>query len=355
MSHSLASNTATANIVVALQDQEGRLGYGEGVPRAYVTGEEVGPSLQALRQELAPALMGREAAPQEALGLLESLAGPELLDRFPAAACALETALLDLAGQESGRPLSALLDGDAPGPVTYSAVVPLLEPEPLAWVLSRIKTLGLKQIKIKVDQQVSVERVAQVRAALGPDAHLRVDANGSWQAAEAVELIQAMAPYGVEAVEQPVTKQDLEGLAQVTAQVEPLVLADESLCTLAQAQKLIQRRAVGGFNLRLSKCGGPARTRKLLEMARQAGMACMLGCQVGELGVLSAAGRHFASIHPELIYLEGSLTRFFLPQDIIAQDLTFGPGGQAPPLRGPGLGVQVEKASLRGCEVFALN
>jgi muconate cycloisomerase len=81
----------------------------------------------------------------------------------------------------------------------------------------------------------------------------------------------------------------------------------------------------------------------------------MLGCQVGELGVLSAAGRHFASIHPELLYLEGSLTRFFLPQDVIAQDLTFGPGGQAPPLSGPGLGVRVQEESLRATQIFSLS
>jgi len=355
VSHSLASNTATANILVALQDQQGRLGYGEGVPRAYVTGEEVGESLRALEQEMAPRLLGREAAPELALGLVESVLGPELVERFPAAACALETALLDLAGQESGRPLSAWLGEAKPGPVTYSAVVPLLEPEPLARVLGQVKALGLQQVKIKVDQEFSVERVAQVRAALGAGARLRVDANGSWRAEQAVELIQAMAPYGLEAVEQPVPKEDLEGLAQVTAQVEPLVLADESLCTEAQARELIQRRAVGGFNLRLSKCGGPARVLRLLDMARQAGLACMLGCQVGELGVLSAAGRHFASIHPELLYLEGSLTRFFLPQDVIAQDLTFGPGGQAPPLSGPGLGVRVQEESLRATQIFSLS
>jgi L-Ala-D/L-Glu epimerase / N-acetyl-D-glutamate racemase len=355
VSHSLANNTATANILIEVEDREGLKGYGEGVPRSYVTGEEVPQSLDALEQQLAPLAVGREIQPAQALGFVESAAPPGLVDRFPAASCALEIALLDLAGKQAQKPLSALLSGSPPQPVTYSAVVPLLEPQHLAMVLDQVQVMGLNQIKIKVSNHGAVERVAQVRDALGPEVRLRVDANGSWQASEAVAIIEAMEPFGVESVEQPVPKEDLEGLAMINRRVRPLVMADESMCTAAQARELIDRRAVGAFNLRLSKCGGPARTKRLFNMAQQAGLACQLGCQVGELGLLSAAGRHFASLLPELIHLEGSLTRFFLPRDVIRQDLTFQAGGQAPCLTGAGLGVEVDEAALADSLMFSLN
>ncbi len=355
VSHSLANNTATANIVVEVEDQDGLKGYGEGIPRSYVTGEGVADSLQALEQELAPLVMGGDIPADQVLGFVESTAGSQVADRFPAAVCALEIALLDLAGKQTQKPLSALLGNSPPQPVIYSAVLPLLEPEQLAMVLEQVQAMGLNQIKIKVSNHDAVERVAQVRSALGPDARLRVDANGSWQAEEAVAIIDAMKPYGVETVEQPVPKQDLEGLALVSRRVGPLIMADESVCTAAQARELIERRAVGAFNLRLSKCGGPARTRRLFELAQEAGLACQLGCQVGELGVLSAAGRHFASLLPELIHLEGSFTRFFLPRDVINEDLTFANKGQAPPLSGAGLGVVVDPAALDDSLLFSLN
>lgn len=355
MSHSLADNTATDNIVVALVDEKGRVGYGEGVPRSYVTGETVQGSLEALEQDLAPLALGASLEPELALGWLQEQAGPQMLDRCPAAACALETALLDLAGQTLERPVSALLSNNPPAPVTYSAVIPLLPQEVMPAILGQAKAMNFKQVKVKVQRKGAVELVAQVRRALGPQVHLRVDANGAWSAAEAVEIITAMAPSKVEAVEQPVPKDDLEGLAKVTAAVKPLVLADESLCTMDDARRLVENRATGGFNLRLSKCGGPARTTALLEMASWEGMACMLGCQVGELGLLSALGRHFASVHQGLIYLEGSLTRFFMDQDLIRQDLTFGPGGQAPILPGPGLGVEVDASALNGSQAFSLS
>ncbi|MFH2127878.1 MAG: enolase C-terminal domain-like protein [Pseudomonadota bacterium] len=355
VSHSLADNTATDNIVVALVDGQGRVGYGEGVPRSYVTGETVQGSLEALQRDLAPLVLGASLEPEEALGWLEKRGGPKLVDRCPAAACAVETALLDLAGRAMERPVSALLSADPPAPVTYSAVIPLLPPEVLSAILAQAKALDFKQVKVKVQRRGAAELVAQVREALGPQVSLRVDANGAWSAAEAVENIGAMAPSRVEAVEQPVAKGDLEGLAKVTAAVEPLVLADESLCTMADAHRLVENRATGGFNLRLSKCGGPARTTALLEMASWEGLACMLGCQVGELGLLSALGRHFASVHAGLIYLEGCLTRFFMDRDLIREDLTFGPGGQAAILPGPGLGVEVDAAALNGSRAFSLS
>lgn len=355
VSHSLADNTATDNIVVALVDNQGRVGYGEGVPRSYVTGETARGSLEALKRELAPMVLGAGLEPREALGWLERRGGPELLDRCPAAACALETALLDLAGQALGLPVSALLSDQPPAMVTYSAVIPLLPSKMLPVILEQTKALGMSQVKIKVQRQGAPELVARVRQVLGPGVRLRVDANGAWSAGEAVEIIQALAVSQVEAVEQPVAKDDLEGLAQVTASVEPLVLADESLCNMGDARGLLERRAVGGFNLRLSKCGGPARTLALLDLAGREGLACMLGCQVGELSLLSALGRHFAAVHPQMIYLEGSLTRFFMDRDLTSQDLTFGPGGQAPPLRGPGLGIEVDPDALKGSLAFTVS
>lgn len=354
VSHSLAENTATANIVLALSDDSGRVGYGEGVPRGYVTGEKVEGSLAALQGRLGPLLLDQEIEPDQALGWLGRTAGAPALDACPAAACALETALLDLAGQHLDLPISALLSDRPPAPVTYSAVVPLLPPELLPTILAQVKALGLEQVKVKVEARGGRGLVAKARDALGPGARLRVDANGAWSPGEAVEQINGLASLGVEAVEQPMAAGDPQGLARIKAAVEPMLIADESLCTRADAQALIAADAVGCFNLRLSKCGGPARTLELMGMAAEAGLKCMLGCQVGELGILSALGRHFASVHPNLAYLEGSLTRFFLDRDLIAQDLTFGPQGHGPVLTGPGLGVTVLPEALEPGLQFTL-
>ena len=344
--HSLARHDSTSNLIVKLTDETGLCGFGEGVPRDYVTGETVEAALDALRDSLLPGLVGRSFELDEVLGFLSRVFEEDVLDACPAAVCAAELALLDLAGRFFDLSVGRMLGPAGGNELTYSAVIPLTTLDQLQEILGLVQSLGLSQVKIKVGRDDDLERVAFIRKVLGPEVSLRVDANGGWSVSEAVALIGSLAEIGVEAVEQPVSGDDIEGLAEVTRRVSPLVLADESVCTPAQARTLIKKRAVGGFNLRLSKCGGPARTLQLLNLARQAGLPYQLGCQVGELGLLSAAGRHLALAQPGFTYLEGALTGFVLDKDIIAEDITFGYGGKLEALTEPGLGVGVVESRL---------
>ena len=100
------------------------------------------------------------------------------------------------------------------------------------------------------------------------------------------------------------------------------------------------------FNIRLSKCGGLLASLEIAELARQSGISYQLGCQVGETGILSAAGRHFASCVDDVKYLEGSYAKFLLAEDIVAEDISLGYGGFVRPLTGTGLGVTVNEKVL---------
>jgi muconate cycloisomerase len=125
------------------------------------------------------------------------------------------------------------------------------------------------------------------------------------------------------------------------------VIADESLCTLSDAQELIKLKACRLFNLRLSKCGGLGNALKIKKMADKAGILCQLGCQVGETSILAAAGRHFALAANNLVYVEGSFAPLLLAQDTCRPPVTFGVAGRGKPLPGPGLGIQVEEQYLK--------
>ena len=104
-------------------------------------------------------------------------------------------------------------------------------------------------------------------------------------------------------------------------------------------------------NLRLSTCGGFVRTHELAALAQREGLGYQLGCQVGETGILSAAGRHFAASVGNIRYLEGSYDRYLVKERLTTEDLTFGRGGFAPALQGPGLGVTIDEAALRRATV----
>ncbi len=84
----------------------------------------------------------------------------------------------------------------------------------------------------------------------------------------------------------------------------------------------------------------------LAQYAKRHGLSCQLGCQVGESAVLSAAGRHFACSVAGLLYLEGSYDRHLVREALSTRDITFGWGGKASALPGPGLGITISPAAV---------
>jgi L-Ala-D/L-Glu epimerase len=105
------------------------------------------------------------------------------------------------------------------------------------------------------------------------------------------------------------------------------------------------------FNVRLSKCGGLIPTLRIMGLAQRNGLGLQLGCHPGETGILSAAGRHVASNIRGIRYVEGSYDRHVLAANLIVEDITFRYGGWAPPLAGPGLGINVDPQALERMSV----
>ena len=345
--HKLATHTGSDNLVVRLTTDQGISGFGEGIPRDFVTGETLEASLAFLRENLGPAILALPAvSPATLLSSLRLLQEKSAADTAPGAFCALETALLDAAGHTWGQPLAKLLGYRAQDRLTYSAVLPLTAGPQLAQFLELVRVQGMQYVKLKVGEDNDLETLSQARSVLGKEVDLRVDANGAWSAAEAIARIREMAPFRLSAVEQPVAKDNVEGLRQVQEGVELPIMADESVCTLADADRLIRLKACQMFNLRLSKMGGITTADRIKEAAEAAGIRCQLGCHVGETSILAAAGRHFALTRGPLSYLEGSFAPFLLTRDPVEEPVAFGRGGMGLPLPGPGLGIRVKEEVL---------
>jgi L-alanine-DL-glutamate epimerase-like enolase superfamily enzyme len=268
----------------------------------------------------------------------------------PAACCALELAILDAAGKTWGQPVAKFFGGERE-PLVYSAIIPMMNQPSFHRLLHLIRDTRMSFVKIKVGNDQDLAVLSLAREILGHEVDLRVDANGAWSVEEAEERIGAMIPYGISAVEQPVPKSDMAGLKRLSDRMDTLVIADESLCIERDAKDLASLCACKVFNLRLSKCGGILAAHRMFEIGQKQGIAAQLGCQVGETGILSAAGRQFAMSH-KLRYLEGSYSNYILKEDIVNEPLEFGPGGIARPLIGPGLGIKVNEEALERLTVM---
>ena len=344
--HYLAERTHSENLLVKVVTDSGVVGYGEGIARQYVTGETTATSLAFLRDHLIPQSNGLHWDDSEDLlvTLGELISEPNRA-QAPAACCALELAILDAAGKTWGQSVAKLLGGEKQ-PLVYSAVIPMMSQPSFHRLLHLIRDLHMTFVKIKVGNERDLAVLSLAREILGHEVDLRVDANGAWSAEEAEQRLDAMMAYGVSAVEQPVPKDDLPGLKLVSDRMGIPVIADESLCLEHDAEDLASLRACQVFNLRLSKCGGILAADRMFAIGQENGIAAQLGCQVGETGILSAAGRQFA-MSRKLRYLEGSYSNYLLKEDIVNEPVEFGPGGVAQPLSGPGLGIKVNEEALQ--------
>jgi len=350
--HNLATHQGSDNLVLRVTTAAGMSGFGEGVPRTFVTGEVLSDSLAFLRRILAPSLVAREfPSAQALLQDLRHLYEHVQARRYPAAFCAFETALLDAAGRTWDMPVTGLIGPKLRTSLEYSAVIPLMPPESMRHLLRLVKMNSMRFVKLKVGTDDDLVNLRLIREELGDNVDIRVDANSAWTPSEAIARLKEMQPYGISAVEQPVAKTDFAGLKQVSEAVRIPVIADESLCNEDDAQGLIGLKACRIFNLRLSKCGGLGTATRISRMAEAAGIVCQLGCHVGETSILSAAGRQFALTVPHLSYVEGSFSPYLLVRDVVSQPVVFGGGGMAGELPGPGLGIDVLESALEALAV----
>ncbi|HQR06340.1 MAG TPA: dipeptide epimerase [Gemmatales bacterium] len=358
--HASHERHETANLVVEYHLDNGIVGYGEGVPRDYVTGETVESGLAVLRHSQLTGLKESPATFAEAVARIEQLPlkNPSIDDprgiATNAVRCALELGYLDAYCQHFKEPLSAVTKLIAPeiyepkDRIQYSIAITSATGGKLVGQALTYRLFGFHQCKVKVgiEGQDDVARLRNIRKWMGPGMHLRLDANEAWKVEEVAEHWKALSPFTIGWVEQPVLHEAIGELAKVRKNLEMKVMLDESLCGMQDAERCAGEGWGDLFNLRLSKCGGFIRTLKLASFAAKHGLGTQLGCQVGESAILSAAGRQFACSVKGLQALEGSFDRWLVKESLGNKDITFGMGGHAPALHGPGLGISINPQAV---------
>lgn len=346
--HALKKRDLSESIFVKVTLDDGVTGFGESLPREYVTGNTQDSVFNILSAYSRP-LIGAELGGQEpGVNFVKDISGIEAEAR-----CALEIALLDCLGRSCSKPMYRLLGDPINRKFSYSMVISGESVFKAALVSMFARVNGYRFIKVKVGVSHDEDRVRMVRNLSGA-ADIRVDANGAWDAARALEEIRMLRKYGISSIEQPTPKGDNNAMQEVADFCPEPVIADESLCTVEDALTLTQTRACDIFNVRLSKCGGIFRSLNIIKIAEDSGMGYQIGCQVGESGILSSAARHAASVVKNVVFMEGSYAKYLLKEDIIEEDLT-PKRGVGYTLEKPGLGVNVREDILRKYSVKSVS
>lgn len=303
-----STSTETHNVIVKIITDYEVVGWGESSPSKRVTGESAETVIEAL-DKLAPKLVG--TCP---LRIEQNIERMDLLvEGNPAAKASVDMALYDILGKTGRKPLFMLMGGYR-SEVMTDITLGIKSPNEMAKDALIAVQKGFKALKVKVGTNPSedVERVKMVREAVGSDVELRVDANQGWTPKEAMDVLTEIAKCDVEFVEQPVSAEDVRGLASVRKHSSIPVMADESVHSPADALRLIQAEAVDMINIKLMKSGGIHKARKIAEVAEAAGVPCMIGCMSeSELGITAAV--HLAAAIRNIRYAD-------LDSDLLLRD-----------------------------------
>lgn len=357
--HARAERRSTENII-ARAESGGAVGWGEGVPRSYVTGENANNAL-AFARDLAQrtSRAGAEAdlsSVENVVAFVREHVCPPPADASHNAACsAIELAVLDATLRRLETPLwkvaQRVLPSDlvgTPTPVRYSIVISSETLKSMRRKALLYRLYGFRSVKLKVaGGGPDVQRITAARRTLGDRIDLRLDANGGWNCDEALRVLRECASCSISAVEEPLPVGDEDGLRRLRDEPGVKIMLDESFTKLADVDRAGKGALADILNVRISKCGGFISALDCIARAKEVGLACQLGCMVGESAILSAAGRQLAQVVPSLRFLEGSYDRHLLRENVARGDLTFGYGGQAPPIDGPGLGIDVDESAVR--------
>lgn len=336
----LGTSAVSEHAIVFVETDVGITGIGEASSVFRRRGNLLARDIDAA---IAPAVIGEDPTRIRRLaGRIEAS-----IDGAEEAKAAVEMALWDITGKHLSVPVYALLGGKVRDRVPLSYSVPFGEPDQMAAFAAERVRAGHRTIKVKIGNGHArdIAAVAAVRAAIGPDVRLRVDANMALPTAkDAIRLVAAIDQYDIELVEQPLAPRALSAMAEVRRGIVPPLMADESIRTPGDAMDVIRHGAADIANVYVSEAGGLLAASKIFTLCEAAGLPCMIG-SMPEFGIGTAAQIHLGVAMTNLGPDSDTCGSLYHAEDLLVSPLRIEDGFAYPP-EGPGLGVEIDMSVL---------
>ena len=271
------SHDAYRTVMVRLIDHDGQEGWGEAAPQRFY-GETPETVLAALE-------VYATVLPDDPFDLEDAEARfATVLTGNNSARAALSTALHDLAGKRLGVPVYRLWGLDPAKCPISTFTIGIDTPERMRMKVQEAEQYPVLKIKVGTPDDLAILRA--IREVTTKE--LRVDANSGWTRKQAIRMLPVLEEFGVTVLEQPLERDDLEGLAEVTRHSRLPVIADESCLVAADIPGLVGK--VDGINIKLAKTGSLREALRMIAIARAHHMMVMVGCMIeSSIGITAAA------------------------------------------------------------------
>jgi len=285
-------------IVVRVKTRSGIVGYGETAPTFAITGDSTKSILEAINL-IKKNLLGRSVLDfNELLKIVHNST-----EKNFSAKSAIEIALYDIFAQNVKMPLYSMLGGSKKNFKT-GITISLNEKNVMVQDSREAVENGYKSLKIKLgsDYKEDIKRIEAISHVISKDISIKLDANQGWSREESVKFLNAIEDKEIliELIEQPVKKDDLEGLKYIKNRTTIPLLADESVFSPKDAIRILEEEAVDFINIKLDKCGGISKAMLIADICKTYGVKCMIGCML-EGSISVGAAVHVASARSDTI------------------------------------------------------
>lgn len=268
---------------------------------------------------------------------------------------AFDMALYDIASKNAGMPLYQFLGGSNDKKIKSFGTVFIDTPEYMADTALILVKKGLEIIKVKLGKNVpaDIERIRAIREKIGGDTPIFIDANQGYNEAEALKVLRAIEKYNVQSAEQPLPKDNIEGMARLNA-ISPIpIMADESLFDHRDALRVVRYNACSTINIKLAKSGGIHNALKIHSIAEAADIKCQVGCMnETRLGLTALA--HFALACKMVMYYDIDSNLLF-KDDPITGGFTLNEDLSLKMPDAIGIGADIDEKFLKTAEKYTVN
>ena len=336
------------NVLIKIYTDEGFYGTGECSAFPMIVGETQETCL-VMAREFAKILIGKD--PLEIPERMNDLLG--FAAHNPTVKSAFDMALFDIAAKHAGLPLYQFLGGHK-RIIETDITIGIDTPENMALTAIKHKKEGCTIIKIKLGKTIKedIERVASIRAAVGNEMTLRLDANQGWSFDDALFALGALEKYNIEFCEQPMRTWYDDRLPELNINSRIPLMADESCYNHHDARRLINSLSCKFLNIKFSKSGGILEAQKIHEVALQKGVKCMIGSML-ESRLALTANLHFALASPNVVYFDLDTCLLGHLVDPVIGGLTY-EGFFLDVPETPGIGADADPLFLETCESWTV-
>jgi len=336
------------NVFIRVYTDAGIYGVGECSAFPMIVGETQETCL-AMAKDFATIWKGKDPlAIPERMGDLLAYA-----DHNSTIKSAFDMALFDIASKNAKLPLYQFLGGHQ-RIIETDMTIGIDTPEGMAETAVKHQNSGCRIIKIKLGKDVhtDIERVKQIRAAVGGEMVLRLDANQGWSFDDALFALGALESQNIEFCEQPMRTWYDDRLPELALNSPIKIMADESCYNHHDARKLIDKQACEYLNIKFAKSGGILEAQKIHEEALQHGVKCMIGSML-ESRIALTANLHFALSSPNVVFFDLDTCLLGHLVDPVVAGLTYD-GYFLSVSDEIGIGADADEGFLGGCDKWVI-